>query len=269
MEESIKTSKLFAISVFCEVRQQPGTVAPKKNPFQKLSSLTLEDFERAVGTDGSITEDIGTDLKLLGCVVLNNHVQLLKRKTYSEFVRTIMRCIAAKYKYEKTSQLRVVNTHRYESPHDHTTYDITTRYVDLNCENQVIRFVVSLATNEQYPVRIRENVLSNLINDITRDSIINSEARGLDPDSREFKKVVQEILLAKATDPSVANGSDKVTQIKGTLDDTTEIMKQNIEKVMANSEDIEKLVEKSKDLSDVSKFYFRKTKELNSCCRIL
>ncbi|ASQ47094.1 R-SNARE family protein [Legionella clemsonensis] len=57
----------------------------------------------------------------------------------------------------------------------------------------------------------------------------------------------------------------KITQIKSELHETTEIMKQNIEKLHLREEGLKKLVEKTEELETLTFHFNKKAKALNSC----
>lgn len=63
--------------------------------------------------------------------------------------------------------------------------------------------------------------------------------------------------------------TEKIKQIQSQLDDINTIMIKNIELVLKRGENIDDLVNKSQYLSDQSKGWYIKTKDLNSCCHIL
>lgn len=58
---------------------------------------------------------------------------------------------------------------------------------------------------------------------------------------------------------------DQLAGIQETLKQTEEIMLTNLEKAFGRREKLDELVKKSEILSDSSKNYFRKTKDLNKC----
>lgn len=71
--------------------------------------------------------------------------------------------------------------------------------------------------------------------------------------------------LEKAQNP---NDVDKMYNITQMIESTKEIMKQNIEKVLERGENIDELVQRSKDLSKSSKDFYRTSKKFNRCCII-
>jgi hypothetical protein len=62
---------------------------------------------------------------------------------------------------------------------------------------------------------------------------------------------------------------DKLDVINKQLDDVKKIMVQNIDLAMQRGESLEVLMAKSQDLSESSKIFLKKSRDLNSCCVIL
>lgn len=58
----------------------------------------------------------------------------------------------------------------------------------------------------------------------------------------------------------------KTKKILNELDDTKAVLKRTISKVLTRGEKIEELIEKTELLSDSSKTFLLKSKELNTCC---
>jgi len=72
--------------------------------------------------------------------------------------------------------------------------------------------------------------------------------------------------LVQYQDPAAA---DKVTKIQRDLDQTTEILYNTIDNVLARGEKLDNLVERSDELSRQSKMFYSQAKRANSCCLIL
>jgi synaptobrevin family protein YKT6 len=72
------------------------------------------------------------------------------------------------------------------------------------------------------------------------------------------------ILLNEAQDPE---NISKISKIRSNLDDTFEIMKKNMSDILERGENIEKLVDKTEELSNSSKSFLKNSKKMNSCFR--
>ena len=58
-------------------------------------------------------------------------------------------------------------------------------------------------------------------------------------------------------------------EIQSEIEKSKQIVVQSIEKVMENMDQLDSLVEKSNDLNDTSKMFYKKSKKMNRCCTIL
>ncbi len=73
-------------------------------------------------------------------------------------------------------------------------------------------------------------------------------------------------LLKSYKDPKQ---SDALTKAQGKTEEIKVILHENIRKLLERGENLEKLVDKSKDLSDQSKLFFKQSKKAKqSCCNI-
>ena len=61
--------------------------------------------------------------------------------------------------------------------------------------------------------------------------------------------------------------ADKLQAIQVHLDEIKDIMHQNIDMVLERGESLDSLMEKSNDLSDSSKQFYKRAKQTNGCCR--
>ena len=61
---------------------------------------------------------------------------------------------------------------------------------------------------------------------------------------------------------------DKLTKIQQELNETTEIMHQTIDKVLERGVKLDDLVDRSADLSNQSRMFYKTAKKHNSCCVI-
>ena len=121
---------------------------------------------------------------------------------------------------------------------------------------------VFVMDNDKYPIRVMHRLLNGILNDYTHDfpEIWKNSSIDYSIDWDKFyKKIV------KYQDPREA---DKLYSIRCNLDETKEIMYQNIENILARGEQIDDLVQRSSDLSKTSKQFYKTTKKMNRCCII-
>ncbi len=62
---------------------------------------------------------------------------------------------------------------------------------------------------------------------------------------------------------------DKLLKVDQQLNQTKEILLQTIDKVLQRGEKLDDLVEKSKNLTDASKVFYKQARKTNSCCVIM
>jgi len=62
---------------------------------------------------------------------------------------------------------------------------------------------------------------------------------------------------------------DKITILNKQLTDIKVIMVKNIEQILDRGEKLDVLIEKSKELSDKAKLFYKETKKVNKCCVIM
>lgn len=122
--------------------------------------------------------------------------------------------------------------------------------------------ICAVMDNDKYPIRVMHRLLNGILNDYTHDfpEIWKNSSIDYSIDWDKFyKKIV------KYQDPREA---DKLYSIRCNLDETKEIMYQNIENILARGEQIDDLVQRSSDLSKTSKQFYKTTKKMNRCCII-
>lgn len=116
----------------------------------------------------------------------------------------------------------------------------------------------SMVVNNKYPLRLCKNIAINLIDDfskiysnycVRKDSLL---------DDKLIKKYI--------TDYEKPETSDKIEKVKKDLDDVKDIMVENITVLLNRGEKIDDLVEKTNDLSESSKRFYKTTKKMGYCC---
>jgi synaptobrevin homolog YKT6 len=59
---------------------------------------------------------------------------------------------------------------------------------------------------------------------------------------------------------------DKMLRVRSALDDTKGVLVQTIEQLLERGEKLDDLLDKTRDLSDSSKRFYKEAKKTNSCC---
>ncbi len=72
-------------------------------------------------------------------------------------------------------------------------------------------------------------------------------------------------LLIKSQNPL---DIDKLAKIQAELDCVTDIMHKNIQDILERGETLDSLMEKSEDLSDGAKIFYREARRQNQCCKL-
>jgi len=113
--------------------------------------------------------------------------------------------------------------------------------------------------DKEYPPRAAFNLLAKVLDDFAAAAPSwRSETR---QDSISFPPLAE--MLKAAQDPA---SFDKLTKIKGDLDETTAVLHQTIDNLLERGEKLDSLVERSDDLSKQSKMFYKQARKTNSCC---
>lgn len=111
-----------------------------------------------------------------------------------------------------------------------------------SCQRFDERAIV-IVTDHEYPSRVAFELLRTLFDDPTERNLIR--------------------ILETRQD-----GSDAISRVKSSLNQTLVIAHENIDKVIARGHDIDELVERSANLSASSKMFYKTAKKHNRCCII-
>lgn len=120
----------------------------------------------------------------------------------------------------------------------------------------------AVTTDLEYPSRVAFVLLTQLLDDFT-NTLGDSWQTVTQPDSITFAPI--EEYLQKYQNPAEA---DKVTKIQNDLDETTQVLHKTIDSVLERGVKLDNLVERSNDLSNQSKMFYKQAKKTNSCCVI-
>jgi synaptobrevin family protein YKT6 len=120
----------------------------------------------------------------------------------------------------------------------------------------------TVTTDLEYPARVAFVMLGQLLDEFTAAQG-DSWKSVTTPESVVYPPI--EEYLVKYQDPAAA---DKITKIQKDLDETTEILHKTIDSVLERGVKLDNLVERSDDLSNQSKMFYKQAKKTNSCCVI-
>lgn len=110
-----------------------------------------------------------------------------------------------------------------------------------------------VVVDEAYPSRSAFNIVREVMQEYEgcRGNFPGGHARSVQEGIRKYQ------------DPKNA---DKIEKIKANLEETRDIMVQNMEKALARGETLEQMADKSEQLSKDSKMFARQAKKMNGCC---
>lgn len=122
--------------------------------------------------------------------------------------------------------------------------------------------ICAVMDNDKYPIRVMHRSLNSILNDFLHNfpEIWKNSHYDYSIDWAKFNE-----RIIKLQDPREA---DKLYALRCNLDETKEIMYQNIESILSRGEKIDDLVQRSSDLSKTSKQFYKTTKKFNRCCVI-
>ncbi|CAF1301994.1 unnamed protein product [Rotaria sordida] len=120
---------------------------------------------------------------------------------------------------------------------------------------------VTISDNE-YPQRVAYNLLSKVMNDFSN---LYPPASWSQMEKKTDRLASLSELLKKYQNPQEA---DLLMSLEKDIDDTKVVLINTIEKLLERGENIDKLLQQSKDLSDVTKGFAETAKKTNKCCNL-
>lgn len=126
---------------------------------------------------------------------------------------------------------------------------------------------VAMLTDADYPPRVAFKCITELHNDFT-SKVPREIFCTIDTDNAaiDYKETMRSF-VKQYSDPTKG---DAVTSTMGKVEETKEIMQQNLEQVLGNMERINALMEKSEDLSTSTQQMFQTSKKLKKgCCHVM
>lgn len=122
--------------------------------------------------------------------------------------------------------------------------------------------VAVVITDEEYPTRVAFHLTKKLI-----DATENKYANGAWGQLGEGQAKVSELndAIVSYQDPKQV---DQITKIQGELDDTMDLMRENLDKIIDRGVKLDELLDRSNDLSSNSKMFYKTARQHNRCCVI-
>jgi len=113
--------------------------------------------------------------------------------------------------------------------------------------------------DSEYPARIAFQLITNLLDEYSQEY----------PDWANQTQLLTWTHMNEALEKyQNPRDVDQITKIKEGLDETTQILHKSIDELLKRGEKLDDLVEKSGELSNQSKLFYKQAKKANSCCSV-
>ncbi|KAL1919963.1 uncharacterized protein VTP21DRAFT_1895 [Calcarisporiella thermophila] len=116
-----------------------------------------------------------------------------------------------------------------------------------------------IVSDKEYPARVAFSLLNKILDEFTVRYPKHQWAQGMSyPELKEY--------ITKYQDPKQA---DTIMRVQKELDETKIVLHKTIESVLQRGERLDTLVERSDQLSNQSKMFYKAAKKTNSCCVVM
>tara|TARA_B110000091_G_C13597606_1_gene383334 strand:- start:43 stop:669 length:627 start_codon:yes stop_codon:yes gene_type:complete len=116
--------------------------------------------------------------------------------------------------------------------------------------------------DKEYPSRVAFSLVRKMLDEFMKEHT-DTDWAVMKENAVQFTPLSEAIVSYQ--DPK---NVDKLTKIQQELNETTEIMHQTIDKVLERGVKLDDLVDRSADLSNQSRMFYKTAKKHNSCCAI-
>ncbi len=115
--------------------------------------------------------------------------------------------------------------------------------------------------DEEYERRVALGLIHRCM-EVYENTATNWEWPTYSEDAKQSSSELQELLIKYQT----PHNEDSIAKITKDLEQTKTVLHESIDKMLERGEKIDKIVEKSQDLSSQSKLFYKRSKKLNSWC---
>ena len=122
---------------------------------------------------------------------------------------------------------------------------------------------VTMICDEEYPKRVAIDILLKVHDSFKLFQAQNNLDLNKIEDDTNVKFNYIETAIVDWQDPSK---KDSIMKLQNELNDVQDIMRQNLNELLKREENLENLMEKSKDLSAASVNFYKQAKKTNRCC---
>ena len=123
----------------------------------------------------------------------------------------------------------------------------------------------TMICDEEYPKRVAIDILLKVHDNFKLFQAQNNLDLNKIEDDTNVKFNYIETAIVDWQDPSK---KDSIMKLQNELNDVQDIMRQNLNELLKREENLENLMEKSKDLSAASVNFYKQAKKTNSCCNL-
>ena len=117
--------------------------------------------------------------------------------------------------------------------------------------------------DKEYPSRVAFSLIRKMLDEFMKEHK-DTDWAVMKENAVQFTPLSEAIVSYQ--DPK---NVDKLTKIQQELNETTEIMHQTIDKVLERGVKLDDLVDRSADLSNQSRMFYKTAKKHNSCCVVM
>lgn len=172
---------------------------------------------------------------IAGIYIINIHDKTCRYKDKLDFVNSFSRNAVRELMHEFAIHSAESLDTQGRKIFQHEKFSFSCQCID--------NYAIVIVTDHEYPSRVAFELLRNLYENPSDNNMIH--------------------ILETRQD-----GTDTISRIKSTIDETMVIAHENIDKVIARGHDIDELVEKSQRLSSSSKMFYKTARKHNRCCQI-
>lgn len=149
------------------------------------------------------------------------------------------------------------------TPEGSKEFDPNTVLADYYCHVMVKgnKLACATVTSKNYPRRVAFEIMQDISKKF-EEQYPNWEAQATSGIDKQLDFAYMGLVCKSYEDP---RKSDNILKIQNQLDETRDIMVQNIENILARGETIDELVQRTDDLEMSSKMFFQNADKLNSC----
>ena len=119
----------------------------------------------------------------------------------------------------------------------------------------------AMITNDKYPAQLCKGIGIDLLKNFVKSYPKFETTKDI---NMPYKRIKSDIIHYEKS-----SQFDKMEKIQKDIEEVKGIMIQNIDKILEKGEKLDELVEKSNDLSQQSKMFYKQANKMNSCCIIL